>query len=134
MPPLVKSSVGLYTHPVNGTLFDSNVVIEAVNGRQEALQLIDATPGRYISAVSWVEIMVGVEKALYGRAAETLPRFSFLPVDEAVAAEAAFVERRYPVSRMDALVLASARVHGLLLLTNDKTLLHIAGTQARSPY
>lgn len=96
--------------------------------------MVETTADRYISAVSWVEVMVGVEKSLSGKAAEMLPRFSFLPIDEAVAAEAAFVERRYPLSRMDALVLAGARVHNLLLITRDQRILQVAGTQAISPY
>lgn len=109
---------------MKGALFDANILIDALSGVEGARALIASHPDGHISAVTWVEVMTGVsrEGAEPGRAAQLVSGFTFLPVDERIAGEAASLMRRYPLSLPDALIRATARVHDLLLITRDRKL------------
>lgn len=100
-------------------LFDSNIVIDFLHGHELAREIMTARP-RYVSVVTLVEVLAGVrspEEDLLAR--RMLRHFEVLDVRRDVAEAAVEIRRERRLKLPDALLLATARVHGLRLATRD---------------
>jgi predicted nucleic acid-binding protein len=102
-------------------VFDTNIVIDALNGVTEA----DTEYNRYervlISRITWMEVLVGAE----GDDAELRDfletHFEIIPLDLAVAESAVQLRRAYHIRLPDAIIWATARVsEGVLVTRNTK--------------
>jgi predicted nucleic acid-binding protein len=100
--------------------FDTNILIDAALGRPEAFAAIEGCRSHKISIIVWIEVMSGkiVERNL-AKTTAFLSLFTCVPIDEAIAARAAQIRRHARMKVNDAIVLATARVHGEKLLTRD---------------
>lgn len=103
-------------------LFDTNILVDYGNGVQDARDEMGRYEERVISRVVWIEFLVGARVAeVEARRRFIAEEFRLLEIDEAVSEEAVLVRRRSRLKLADALILATARVHGLLLVTrNDR--------------
>lgn len=101
-------------------LFDSNIVIDLLNGVPTAGPLILGTAPRSVSIVTVIEVLAGApapaEEAI---AREVLSLFDVLPLDQPVAEGAAILRRTTRLKLPDAVILATARHHGLALVTRN---------------
>ncbi|TPE59454.1 type II toxin-antitoxin system VapC family toxin [Sandaracinobacter neustonicus] len=100
-------------------LFDSNILIDFLSRRQEAEELILHAPGRLISVITTIEILAGTPEAAWPRARQVLSAFEELPLDDAVRDEAARIRRATRLKLPDAIILATARIHRLPLVTRN---------------
>jgi len=115
-------------------VFDTNIVIDALNGVSDA----DAEYGRYahvsISLVTWMEVLVG------SQADDTQVRdflsthFEILPLDEPVAERAVALRRTYRLRLPDAIIWATAQVHDAQLVTRNTKDFHADWKGVRVPY
>ena len=98
---------------MRGSAFDSNIVIDATHGHTLALEILQRSVDPAISVVTWMEVMAGTT---IGRdEAEIrafLVRFKLFPITDAVTEESVRVRRGSKIKLMDAIILATARVHG----------------------
>lgn len=101
-------------------LFDSCILIDFLSGVLPARRLLDGTEGAAISRITWMEVMVGAStdeerQVLRG----FLGAFDLLPIDGPVSEEAVTVRRERRMKLPDAIILATARVHGRTLVIRN---------------
>jgi predicted nucleic acid-binding protein len=100
-------------------VFDTNVVIDALNG----VELADIEYNRYervlISRITWMEVLIGAE----GDDAELRDflgtRFEIIPLDLAVAETAVQLRREYSVRLPHAIIWATAKTSEAVLVTRN---------------
>lgn len=101
-------------------VFDTNILIDYLNGVQPAKKEIGLYQVPAISLISWMEVMVGgrddAEVAVLRR---YLNRFEVLPITPALAEEAVRIRRARAIRLPDAIIWATARVHECLLVTRN---------------
>ena len=101
-------------------LFDTNILIDQLHGIEKASGELDRYEEIALSRIVWIEFLVGAQSP----EAETerrqlLSKFELLEIDAAVAAETVLIRRKIRLKLPDAIILATARVHGLLLVTRN---------------
>jgi predicted nucleic acid-binding protein len=100
-------------------LFDSNIIIDHLNGRDEALAEIERYDGKAISLITWMEVLAGMPEERVDFAKAFLSNFDVIPIDAEVAERSVEIRRACKVKSPDAIIRASASVHSLLVVTRD---------------
>ncbi|HEX2721655.1 MAG TPA: type II toxin-antitoxin system VapC family toxin [Gemmatimonadaceae bacterium] len=114
---------------------DTNILIDYLNGSDDARRELEAFDAIYISLVSWMEVLVGAaegEEEVEIR--EFLRRFSVHPVDEGIAERAVEIRRRNRIRLPDAIIWATAQHLGLLLVTRNSRDFPSNNPGVRIPY
>ncbi|HEB0854718.1 TPA: type II toxin-antitoxin system VapC family toxin [Citrobacter braakii] len=106
----------------NGSaLFDTNILIDLFSGRREAKQALDAWPPQNaISLITWMEVMVGAKK--YNQEHRTrvaMSAFNVIGVSQEIAERSVALRQEYGMKLPDAIILATAQVHRLELVTRN---------------
>ncbi len=117
--------------------FDTNILIDFLNGVPEAQVALSPFARRVISRISWMEVLVGV-KDTPGEdiARKFLAQFEIQEITPDIA-EAAITLRRHHQPRIrlpDAIILASARHIGCRLTTRDASVFPAASPDIHIPY
>lgn len=101
-------------------VFDSDVLIDFLLGEARAKSEIQKHDQKLISMVSWTEVMVGASnKDEARRCRDFLSSFSLIPFDQPVAEEAVRLRQVYKLKLPDAIIWATARTAGALLVTRN---------------
>ena len=100
-------------------LFDSVILIDYLNGITAARVEIARYDAALVSPINWMEVMVGVSAAEEPVVRRFLARFGQVAVDEHIAELAVELRRRHRLRLPDAVVWASARHAGALLVTRN---------------
>jgi predicted nucleic acid-binding protein len=100
-------------------VFDTDILIDFLTGRTEARDEIARFDAPAISIVTWMEVMVGATDAGAAETRAWLSTFTVIGLDQAVAEGAVALRRRHRLKLPDAIVWASARTSGALLVTRD---------------
>ena len=112
---------------MKGQLFDTNILIDFIAGNQDALHAIDGCDQPFISTIVWIEVLIGRKiltpdyralEALKSR--KLLDIFTILPIDNIVSEMAVQVARQAHSKLPDALIHATAIVHGIDIVTRNK--------------
>ncbi|MEO5915494.1 MAG: type II toxin-antitoxin system VapC family toxin [Luteolibacter sp.] len=102
--------------------FDTNILIDYLNGIPEAKDTLHAFSRRCISRITWMEVMIGVKDSPDEDIVRSfLARFEIHELSDGIA-EAAVTLRRHhrPKLRLpDAIILASARQMGCRLTSRN---------------
>jgi predicted nucleic acid-binding protein len=101
-------------------LLDSCILIDFLFGHDAARQYVGRLDGAAISMITWMEVAVGAaspDEEVVVRA--FLATFEVLPVDPRVAEEAVQLRRTRRLKLPDAIIFATARVHGRALATRN---------------
>lgn len=100
-------------------VFDTNIVIDALNGVSEA----DAEYSRYervlISRITWMEVLIGAEGDDSELRSFLETHFEIISLDLAVAETAVQLRRRHRIRLPDAIIWATARVNDAVLVTRN---------------
>jgi predicted nucleic acid-binding protein len=100
-------------------VFDTNIVIDALNGVAEA----DAEYSRYerilISRITWMEVLVGAEGDDSDLRDFLETRFDIIPLDLIVAETAVQLRRAYHIRLPDAVIWATAKANEAILVTRN---------------
>lgn len=116
-------------------LFDSNVVIDALKGVAPALEELRQPNRRYVSFVTRIEVLAGYSDDLAAAPAlHLLSRMTALGLTPAIEESALAVRRSTRLKLPDAIILATARVHGLTLCTRNTKDFGAADPAVRIPY
>ena len=120
-------------------LFDSNILIDALKGYEEALQELSYWDEPAISAVTWMEIYAGATANDVPRLDELIVGvgFEIIQTDEAVMRAAAQIRgeslRKGPkIALPDAIIMATAQSLDLKIITRNKK--DFKGQNVRIPY
>ena len=101
-------------------LFDTNILIDYLNGIEAAATELNSFPDKAISLISWMEVMVGAASGEEKRIIKAfLSQFEMLPIDSPVSAVAVEIRQQLKIKLPDAIILATARVHRRLLVTRN---------------
>jgi len=118
------------------SLLDSNIVIDALKGIPAALSEIAALEGDpTISVITRMEVLAGCpDGEALAKARLLLSKFSALSLSPAVEELAIEIRRATRLKLPDAIILATARVHGLTLITRNTNDFPEDDPQIRVPY
>lgn len=100
-------------------LFDTNILIDYLNGIEQAKTELDRYADKAISLVTWMEVMVGATPETEEILKSFLNDFVNLPIDERVAAAAVALRKKHKIKLPDAIVWASAQVDRRVLITRN---------------
>ena len=100
-------------------VFDTNILIDHLKGFPH----VTAEFARYhegsISIISRIEVLAGSRPEDESGTRAILDTFRIIPLDETIAARAVHLRRTHRVKLPDAIIWASARILGRLLVTRD---------------
>ena len=100
--------------------FDSNILVDALNAVPQARLEISRARRRWISRITWIEVLSGVPEGAGAATEIFLSRFSVREIDEEIARRAAAIRAERRSLRLpDALIWASAQVSGRILVTRN---------------
>ncbi len=101
-------------------ILDSDVLIDFLQGRKEAQQEFRNYEKWEISVITWMEVMSGVEgKDEVKECRNFLDELVVHPLIERVAEEAVSLRRKFRLRLPDAVIWATAREQGCLLVTRN---------------
>ena len=100
-------------------VFDTNIIVDWLrDSRRAALEL-----GRYqrhrISRITWLELLAAEPLETRDQVQELIAPFDVIEVDGRVASAAADLCHRTKMKRLDSMILATAQVHGAILVTRN---------------
>ena len=101
-------------------LFDTNILIDYLNGIPAARDEIARYDAPLISPITWMEVMVGAKSDNDDTQIRTfLSRFTQTPVNEKIAELAVMIRRDSRIRLPDAIIRASAQYESALLVTRN---------------
>ena len=101
-------------------LFDTNILIDYLNGIAAARDEIARYSAPMISPITWMEVMVGAKSGSdEGPIRAFLSRFDQKAIDAEVAGLAVNIRRDYRIRLPDAIIWASAQSEDALLVTRN---------------
>ena len=116
-------------------VFDTNILIDYLNGVAAARREIRLYESPLISPISWMEVLLGTQDAEEEqRVRNFLRRFELVPIDQRVSEEAIKIRRKKKLRLPDAIVWASAKTNGALLVTRNTKDFPQAAPDVRVPY
>lgn len=115
-------------------LFDTNILIDYLNGISAARDEIARYDEALISAITWVEVMVGTQDNEESAVRRFLDRFTQIPFDRRVAERAVLIRRQTRIRLPDAIVWASAKCESALLVSRNVKDFPPDAPDVRMPY
>jgi len=115
-------------------LFDTNILIDFLGGAPEARDEVALYDDAAISIVTWMEVMVGATDPTADATRAFLNNFELIGLDREVADLAVQLRRRYGLKLPDAIIWASARHQGRLLVTRNTKDFPPGDPGVRAPY
>ncbi|HXG80305.1 MAG TPA: type II toxin-antitoxin system VapC family toxin [Sphingomicrobium sp.] len=103
------------SHP----FFDSSIVVDWLNRIPQAKSEISRYPRHRMSRIVWTEILAGEPLENRETIRELIAPFEVVEIDARIAAAAADIRRRSRMKLLDAFILATAQVHGAILITRN---------------
>jgi predicted nucleic acid-binding protein len=101
-------------------VFDSNIVIDYLNGIQQARMELAQYKTAYISPITWIEAQVKAPEGMQEATRAVVDKyFQRLELDEKTLSQGLLIRRELRLKLPDALILASARVNGWLLVSRN---------------
>ena len=116
-------------------VFDTNILIDYLNGIEKAAAELELYDEKLISIITFIEVMVGVKDP----AEETiiqgfLESFKILDLSKAIAEESVKLRQKHGLKVPDAIVYATAKVEGSLIVSRNTKDLKIEWPDVRVPY
>ena len=115
-------------------LFDTNILIDYLNGAAAARTELARYTGPCISIITWMEVMIGADARVAAATESFLGGFAVVALDDAVARRAVELRKAHRIKLPDAVVWASAQVGGMLLVTRNATYFPTGDPGVRMPY
>ncbi len=115
-------------------LFDTNILIDFLNGAQAARVELANYDDPAVSIISWMEVMVGASETDKDATRAFLSGFRWIELDEPIAEVAVAIRQSHRIKLPDAIVWASAQVRGRLLVTRNERDFPANDPGVRIPY
>ncbi|PKB24875.1 hypothetical protein B0I00_0054 [Novosphingobium kunmingense] len=115
--------------------FDTAILVDALHGHAGAAAELKRIRQRFISRLSWIEVMSLAQPDDAQRADAFLSHFSVVEISDEIARSAAqLCGQRTGLSLTNAVILASAQVAGRILITRNTADFPAAMPGIRVPY
>ena len=115
-------------------LFDTNILIDYLNGISEAKSELALYKDKAISIITWMEVQVGTEPEEQVQVDNFLLEFAILSVDTQVSVQAVALRKQKSINLPDAIIWATAQVSHRLLVTRNSKDFTAAHPGVRIPY
>lgn len=115
-------------------LFDTNVLIDYLNGVGKARAELNRYENKAISIVTWMEVMAGAPPEVNDATRAFLRDFTLIELDAQIAEEAVNLRRTKRIKLPDAIVWASALTQSRLLVTRNVKDFPVDDPGVRVPY
>ncbi len=116
-------------------VFDTNILIDYLAGRDEAQQEFDRYTRRGISIVTWMELQIGSRNDDEADVIDLFLReFRVIEITRQVARRAAEIRRRTRVRLPDAIIWATAQIESAQLVTRNTKDFPVDDPAIRIPY
>lgn len=100
-------------------LFDTNILIDYLNGVEQAKAELDRYSDKAISLITLMEVLVGATPNTENILRGFLNGFQSLPIDEPVSDRAVAIRQKHRIKLPDAIVWATAQIDGRILVTRN---------------
>lgn len=115
--------------------FDTNILIDALARRPQALAELRRAARPWISRVTWIEVLAGVPVPARVETEQYLAHFSIRELSPEIARRAADLRfHKRSLKLPDAVIFASAQEHGAILVTRNVKDFPAAIPGIRIPY
>jgi predicted nucleic acid-binding protein len=114
--------------------FDTNIVIDWLVRKQQAIAELARYRRHKMSRIVWTEILAAESLDARDTVREALRNFEIVELDSRIAAAAADIRYRTRMKLMDAYILATAQVNGAILITRNTKDFPAAMPGIRVPY
>jgi predicted nucleic acid-binding protein len=115
-------------------VFDTNILIDLLNGVEQAGREMERYSDRAISIVTWVEVMSGGPETSRDMTRVFLDDFELVQLDQDVAERTVELRREGKLKLPDAIIRASAEARGGLLVTRNTKDFDADDPGVRVPY
>lgn len=115
-------------------LFDTNILIDYLNGISEARTELALYKDKAISIITWMEVQVGTQPEEQFQVDNFLLEFAILSVDTQVSVQAVALRKKKNIKLPDAIIWATAQVSHRLLVTRNSKDFIAADPGVRIPY
>lgn len=116
-------------------VFDTNILIDYLNGIEDAKIELAQYRIRQISVISLIEVLVGATNAVEENAIRSfLSTFEILELSAEIASQAIVIRKQYRLKIPDAIVYATARTQGCILVSRNSKDLKKEWPDIRIPY
>ena len=115
-------------------LFDSNILIDYLNGIAAAKAELARYESPAISVITWIEVLVGAAPAAEAATRGFLSGFEKIEVTDSISEKAVAIRRDLGLRIPDAIILATAQAENLLLVTRNSKDFPSASPGVRIPY
>jgi predicted nucleic acid-binding protein len=120
---------------VTDIYFDTNILIDALARRPQALAELRRATRPWISRVTWIEVLAGVPVPARVETEQYLAHFSIRELSPEIARRAADLRfHKRSLKLPDAVIFASAQEHGAILVTRNVKDFPAAMPGIRIPY
>lgn len=117
-----------------GALFDTNIVIDHLNGIPQARVEIERYDDRAISIITWIEVMVGANAEIAAATEHFLGGFVIVALTGEIAERAVSLRRSRRIRLPDAVIWATAQAEKRLLVTRNTKDFPVDDPGIREPY
>lgn len=116
-------------------VFDTNILVDYLNGIEEAKTELSRYKTRLVSVITQIEILVGVEDEEEQSAVRSfLSTFQMKDLTTGISEQAVKIRRDTGMKVPDAIVYATARDEGCLIVTRNKKDFKPEWPDVRIPY
>ena len=101
-------------------LFDTNILIDYLNGIAFAKEEILLYEDKAISVITWIEVMVGTNSKTEKQTKDWLASaFTMLPIEEKISLSSVSIRKKNKIKLPDAIIYATAQVTGRLIISRN---------------
>jgi predicted nucleic acid-binding protein len=130
-----ESAQGTSVRAPDRALFDTNILIDYLNGIDAARAEIERARHRFVSIITWMEVLAGAHDDAEEEVIEMFLRdFQVVDLTRRVAREAVGIRRVRRIRLPDAIVWACARAESAVLVTRNTKDLPANDPGVRVPY
>lgn len=115
-------------------LFDTNILVDYLNGIQNAKAELALYPDKAISSITWMEVQIGTSLQEQATIDRFLLGFAILPINAPVSDRAVALRKAKNIKLPDAIIWATAQVDNRLLVTRNSKDFSAAHPGVRIPY
>ena len=116
-------------------LIDTNILVDYAQELPDAARELNRYGRLHVSRITWIEFLAGVRDSEEDEVRRgMLAAFEILELDGPVSDETTLIRRKSRLKLPDAIILATARVHGLLLVTRNHRDFPRREPEIRIPY
>jgi predicted nucleic acid-binding protein len=115
-------------------VIDTNILVDYLHGIPEARAELALYQRPAISAITWMELMVGTAPQAEPAVRAFLQTFDLLEIDASVAERAVQIRKSKRIRLPDAIIWATAQVHQGLLVTRNTRDFDAGDPGVRVPY